>query len=477
MSVLNTNHIPLFGSSGDYYAQARFTYEKDPINQTIKVTVNGVRAYSKYGWNFGTNVTVWLASDSKGTDKVPKPCKIDASGSRYYEGWLPKKSEHPDGYEPISVSKTFKYNADGSLPKIYLHIEASNPNVLYISAGTYHSVYVSITKNIGTTTYFTELDVRPPTITFKAQARGVENSKATVQFYATSNAVVDMWQYNIDSGNNTAITVDTDYKCKSTTVKNLTFTRHTVKVRGRRKYNRVWSPWVSYVFDCRLPNVTNALLVGNSINTGNLSYDSTTYKDIPCQCAVVSEDSTKTYLRWTDHPITTQKLAKVVTVVNNSNLLYLLKVRRKDHTAFVTQRVLRCDTKKPTLSIESGPTQVGSNIQITVKSDAICKNWVATLNNTTQKTSDTQGTSKTFIFENVSSGDNNVITISATKVSNNVLGTTTTERFTVESGAYIFDGDRWTDAQVYVYSSNQNKWMLAKVLVYKNGKWIETKNN
>lgn len=469
MSVLNTNHIPLFG--GDYYAQARFTYTKDPINKQLTVKVNGVRAYSKYGWNFGTDVTVWLASDSKGTGKVSTSCKIDASGSRYYEGWLPKS-----GYKEISVSKTFKYNADGSLPKIYLHIEASNPNVLYISAGTYHSVYVSVTKNIGTTTYFTELDVRPPTITFNAQARGVENSKATVQFYATSSAVVDMWQYNIDGGNNTAIAVATDYTCNSTTVKNLTFTRHTVKIRGRRKYNGVWSSWVSYVFDCRLPSVTNASLTGNSINTGNLTYESTTFNDIKCQYCLVSKDGGTVYARWTDHP-NAQKLTKTLTVKNNSYASYLLRVRRKDHSAFFTQRELACDTKKPTLSIESGPTQVGPNIQVTVTSDAICKNWVATLNNTIQKTSDTQGTSKTFIFENVASGDNNIITISATKVSNNVLGTTTTERFTVESGAYIFDGDRWTDAQVYVYSSTQSKWMLAKVLVYKNGKWIETKNN
>jgi hypothetical protein len=470
MGTLNTNSIPLFG--GEYYAQARFTYEKDPINRTIKVTVNGVRAYSKYGWNFRSDVKVWLATDSKGSGKVSGSTTIESSGSRYYEGWLPKPVDGKASYKSISVSKTFKYNSDGSLPNIYLHIESANPNVLYISAGTYHSVHVSITKNIGTTTYLDTLDVRKPTITFEPKSLEVVDKKVKLTFYGTSGYKIDSWQYKIGNGSATSMSVKDDYNSALKAVTNLSFTRHTVYIRGRRKYNHVWSDWVSKEFDCRLPDISNLTLTPKSVNTAELNYNTTA--DYDCQYRLYGPPNSGINTGWLKYQGPNKNLDKLLTVLNNQQATYTFNLKRVDNGAFVQTRTINCDTQLPTLNITSVVTS-GSSAVVTVTSNVPCKDWTIFLNGIKQpKVISTAQTSLNFTINNLIIGNNNTIKVTAVKVSNGLLGSVTRNAIKVTPGVIINTPDGITNATVYIYDDKQ--WKVARPYVFvEDLGWQQTK--
>ncbi len=144
--TVDSNHIKLF--NGDFYAQVKVSATKDLAKKEYTVKVEGIRAYSKYEWNFGQRVTAWLGTDKSGSEKVKCPSSgyvsVASSGSNKYRGWIPQ-SEYSS---KLSFSKTYKAKSDGTCPPVYLFFEDYNPDVLYVSAGVHVSPYVSYTGDI-----------------------------------------------------------------------------------------------------------------------------------------------------------------------------------------------------------------------------------------------------------------------------------------------------------------------------------------
>ena len=69
---IQTNEVPLFNTSqyknGKFYCTAKISYSIDKISRTYTVTIDGVRGYCYYRWNFAQNIIMWLSSNSDGSN-------------------------------------------------------------------------------------------------------------------------------------------------------------------------------------------------------------------------------------------------------------------------------------------------------------------------------------------------------------------------------------------------------------------------
>ena len=460
--TITTSPQALFGSGGEYKVEATLSYTKDPINKKLTVTIDKVRAYSKYGWDFKTNIEVWLSTNSdKPNDSYCSYTSIAASGSNSYTGWLPKDGK----YVNIGLSRTYNYNDDGTLPSIYVKVRGYNGNVKWLSTGQWVSANTSLNTNIGNTTYLETLDVRAPTVSIHPQSRGVINSKATVQFYGSSAYAIDSWQYKIDSGSANSISVKDDNNSNSLTLSDLTFTRHTVEIRGRRKYNHKWSSWESYVFDCRLPDLSDLSLTPLTTNTATLKFTSTSDFDRQYQLHGVSGTGINT--GWVNVSDNTTQVT--VNVCNNILSNYTFKLQRKDHSQFVQTRTLDCDTRAPVLTVSS-VTVTGLSVTITVTSDVTCSNWIINLGgNIPPRTSLLSGTVCTFTIDGLTPNVNYTANITATKVSNNITGTVTYSGIKATPGAWIKTPSGYKAATVYIYNDIKKDWDIALPHIYVDG--------
>lgn len=327
-----TNSIPLFASSGDYHAEAKLSYTKNEANRTFTVTVEGVRAYCKYGWNFRSNITVWLGSSSNGSDKVQTTGTISSSGSNTYKGWLPKS-----GYSSIKVSKTFSYNDDGSVPTVHLYLNAYNSSVKWIKAGKSTPVNVTYSGNI--TSEIKKIgpkDVTPPNINVWANGCNAQS----VSWGCSSNTSIGEWQYRLDGGRWTKFGSSGNLSYGSVSTKP---GWHSIEVCGIKSSNGKWGYSSKITYDTSLPNITSHSLWPTASNKATLSFKSN-YK-VDYRVTASGYDS-----GWTNGLAANKSPSKMINIVNNRDLTYTLTVRRSDNHTLTKSVSMWVDSRIPSIS-------------------------------------------------------------------------------------------------------------------------------
>ena len=137
--LIATNIIQLFGSGGDYHAEAKLSYVNNG-DRTFTVTIEGIRAYCKYGWNFSSAISTWWDTKYNGWTASTYSGTIGSSGSNTYTGWLPS-----NGYHSVNISKTFNYN-DNRFDLNTSNLELITPD---------YAAGISITVTTGFSTAYT----------------------------------------------------------------------------------------------------------------------------------------------------------------------------------------------------------------------------------------------------------------------------------------------------------------------------------
>lgn len=327
-----TNSIPLFSSSGDYHAEAKLSYSKNENNRTFTVTVEGVAAYCKYGWNFRSNMTIWLANSSNGNGKVSNTGTIANSGSNSYKGWLPKS-----GYANITVSKTFNYNDDGSVPTVYFYLNAYNSSVKWISAGKSTPVNVTYSGNISSEIpSIGPKDVDPPTVT--SSYNGADSS--AIYWTAKSNVKCSEWQYRVDSG---AWRVFGAAGNSASGGVNVRPGKHYVEICGKKASNGKWGYAKTLSYDTTLPSISSQSITVNGSNKGVLNFTSN-YK---CDYILTASGYSS---GWIKGQAANSNPKKSISLVNNKELNYTLTVRRSDNTSLSSSVNIGVDSRIPNIS-------------------------------------------------------------------------------------------------------------------------------
>ena len=169
---IKTNEVPLFNTSeyknGKFYCTAKISYSIDKINRRYTVTIEGVRGYCYYRWNFAQNISMWLSSKSDGSNSTKSSFKFAAPG-KIKNGAINGKPYIPDNFGYPSgvtkLSKTFSYNKDGTPKPCYFYLRDYNLSIYNVVNGKTTYADVSVLKDIST--YIPSIpadDARPPVI-------------------------------------------------------------------------------------------------------------------------------------------------------------------------------------------------------------------------------------------------------------------------------------------------------------------------
>lgn len=333
----DTNTIALFASSGDFHGQIQLSASRNIVNNTFTVTVDGVRAYCKYGWNFATNVEVRLATDSSGSGAVSDTGKISSSGSNSYKGWLPKS-----GYSNTATcSKTFNANADGTCPAVYLYARFYNNSVYWINAGKSVAVSTTYHANIGSAVQSDaggQIDRSGPTVSI---SKGTE-AVTSISFSGSSNVDCDQWQYQLDGGTWTLC----DWGTGKGSSKTLTVTEgsHNVRLWARRTYNHIGGYSGYAYYDTTRPTISDFSMTPTSSTTATVRFKCN--KD--CNWYLEGPDGT-TLTSWSFAVSANTQVSSSVTVSSTSGT-YTLHVRRTSNSSLTRTATTTCDTVLPTVN-------------------------------------------------------------------------------------------------------------------------------
>lgn len=350
-----TNHIPLFGSSGDFYAQAEINVTKDVAKKQFTVTVNGIAAYSKYGWNFTTHLTASLANNSSGSGEVSDTGSISPSGYNSYTGWLPSK-----GYNnSASVSKTFNYNSDGTIPDVYLKFTAYNGTVYYISGGynvkvstSYHdNIKADIKNAIG------ELDVSAADFSLEKTLENSTKIGFKTKLNSKNTNSPTKWHIKVDGSSFTVVSssnIEKSYNVINST--------HVIEVQSENKYGTK-SAWKKLNYDTILPTIDSKDLIPISVNKAILQYDCSH----DCNWSLSSSNM--------DTVTGTGKIVNTeVTVASDIYQLYTLTLTRKDNSNLSTSTNIYCNTIIPKLTCDVSTVADALHVKVT-SNNVPCKDW------------------------------------------------------------------------------------------------------
>ena len=452
--TVNTTSKPLFG--GTFYAQAQISVSKDPKNKKFTVKVDGIRAYCNKGWNFTTHLSVRLATDSSGSGAVSDTGSITRSYSDRYKGWLPKSGYSSDA----TVSKTFNYNSNGTMPAVYLYIRAYNGSIKYLSAGTYVALDSQYHANISSLIKdnYGNLDVSAPTfnLTKSSETIGVIGFSTSV----TNSYKVNLWQVGIDSKTS-------NYEYTGETGISKTYNKngaHTIYVRARNSYNNVWSDWKSVACDSRQPNINNFSLTPTASNKAKVNFTS----DYDCYWKITG---TNLDSGWKG-PVTAKNSPDTeITVRNNVNESYTLNVKRSYNENLTNSSSIYCNTVLPVLTINKIST-TGAQMKIDVSASVKCKDWTVKLipkqgSIIEEVISDFDDNDKAIIIVNdLQMNVPYTITITATSVSNNLSNSTSHYNITCVGCVRLGDDDEVKLASIQIYDINKKAFLGAVPYVY-----------
>lgn len=133
-----TNSIPLFNTgiyqNGKFYCAAKLSVKVDTQKRQYTVTLDGVRGYSYYRWNFMQHITTWLNNSDatpiverdKRTFSFPAPGKI-SNGDINDKPYIPENYGYPANVNKLS--KTFNYKADGTPEDCYFYLRDYNLSI------------------------------------------------------------------------------------------------------------------------------------------------------------------------------------------------------------------------------------------------------------------------------------------------------------------------------------------------------------
>lgn len=445
-TTVQTSHIPLF--NGDYFAECQVSWSTNTQNRTITVTIDGFRRYSKYEWNFSSDITLRISNSQSGTGAQEVTGATGfPNGGKVTTGYWPKS-----GFDnSLHVSKVFNYNSDGTVPDIWIYIRNQNYSVEWISQGTHHGW--DINGNVNIKSKISAISAISPTI---QMTKGSFNATSVNWTAKCTNGInCDRWEYKVDNG---SWNVYSSSNTTSTTGRaNVSSKVITVYVRARRTGSSTYSNTVSQQYDCTIPPIYNAKISPNSSTIGILSFTSS-YN--------VQYYLDNNYLGTVNKNTNPNKS---VSLKNNSLSNYTLKIARTDNTAITNSTTIsNVDSRVPRITVSYNIT--GTTCTVTATADSTCNNWYYTLDGVRYNLPSGSRSSITFTIKNMIVNHTYTLIVYATRTSSGLQGSSTPVYPEPKGCIRIFDGGSSKAASVYIWIPSRG-WVAAIPYVWDDGEW------
>lgn len=279
---------------------------------------------------------------------------------------------------------------------------------------------------------------------------------------AYTDVACDEWKYSLDGGPEYYYSSN---EWSSPGTLGVSSDIHRVYVTAHRK-NGKWGTSNTVWWDCRIPNIVNPGISVTGVNSGVLYF----YTDY----------SVNYYINNVYLGTGSGNLSANVSLQNNTNTGYELKITRTENTDIINTYMVYADTTYANIILQT--TVVGTTIQYSAYSNTNCRDWYMELSWT-----DTGGVLHKDIirpqtavstFWNGTLLDKDIDTVYtlqvfATKSSNNVFSSSNTISAQPEACLHLFDNENnpkiavpyiyiegrgWTKASPHIWKNTDNKW-------------------
>ena len=328
-----SNTIKIFKGAGTFYAKAKVTCTQNIEDRKFTVKIDGVKGHCNVGWNFDQHIELWIADNKAGNNCNKATGKIGSSGSNSYTGWMPR-----NGYGGPSVSKTFKYNDDGTVPPVWIYFKSYNDYIYHISADSMTSTGVSFKENISSNIPKIQAkDNRAPKLTLN----DVKTDKGKIKWDVSSDLSISKWEYKLNNNGYSRYKENT--KNGSYELDKLGNNKHTIRIKGTRENGK--SDTVEFTRDIGLPKISNIKTELTSDHSFKLSFDCDINKN-KIEHRVLKGDNV--ILKYAEGKGNSSIVSS--NLIKNINQDLTLEVRIRDNTSLKNSKNFRIDTLIPTLN-------------------------------------------------------------------------------------------------------------------------------
>ena len=274
--LIRTNEIPLFNTgkykNGKFYCEAKLSYTIDRSTRTYTITVEGVKGYCYYRWNFAQNISMKLSSYANYSSSSTKEFKFPAPG-KVSNGAINGKPYIPDDYGyPLSVTKlvkTFNYNLDGTPALAYFYLQDYNTQVQNVVDGKWG--YVNVIANTLISDKIPNIEPADLTLA-ELKEKDYKEEGNYVSFTLESTADISKWQCKINGKDMSSYGTGGSRKYMFGAWVNANTTGNII-VTATKKSNKKTTTWEK-TYDVRIPNITAKVDI-SEINKGIVTIGST----------------------------------------------------------------------------------------------------------------------------------------------------------------------------------------------------------
>lgn len=283
-----------------------------------------------------------------------------------------------------------------------------------------------------------------------------------ISWTASANETCTEWQYSLDSQAWVAYAGSTT---ATSGALNVSSAIHNVTIRGKG-IGGLWGYSNNLVWDCRIPNIENAVIKVTGDTQGTLSFRTDYNVKYYFNNVYLGQDS--------------GNINVPVTLSSNISKGYSLRLERVENTAIQNSTTVVGDTTAAKVSLEM--SVIGTDVTFTAASDVSCENWQLVQEWTDSsgshveivKTSADVKTTWKDIVKDLTVNVSYTYYVKVVKTSNSTSAESNRvtvvpkgcvkifhpEGTPITAGVYVFNNGSWRVAQPYVWS--EGAWHISK---------------
>ena len=417
---------------------------------TLKLgTVNGLCTDGDRVRGYGKPISTYLQINgtNSGSVTVRKVVGVTGSGKTY-----PIRSQ--------MTNYTFTFSSAVSVPA------GSSASIKIKTPSSSNGLVLGFDGNSGlTVTYQNIPNIQPAPQNVRISC--TDFTSTTISWKVTTSSSATSCRVYLDGGLKT--TVGMSGNQATGTLTGVSSTTHSIKAEAMN-VNSSWVGSNTVNVDCTIPPINNLRVVPTSSNKGVLHFTSTYNVDYTLTGSDGVQYASGNVGKNQDPSVT-------ISLKNNSNISYTLKIARTDNTKITNSKSTgNVDTRVAKITLSG--TAEGILFNFTATADYSCKNWYYVLQDTVTGNQNIASyntgvtTTTKYTLDELVPQRNYRLYVYATTNSSGLIATSNVINFKVNGCGRVYDGGKEKVVTVYIYDSTAQQWKQYVPYVWNGNEWV-----
>ena len=412
-------------------------------------TVNGLCTAGDRVRGYGNPISTHLEINgtNSGNVTVTKVVNVTGSGETY-----PIRSQ--------MTNYTFTFSPAASVPA------GSSASIKIQTPSSSNGLVLGFDGNPGlTVTYQNIPNIQPAPQNVRISC--TDFTATTISWKVTTGSAATSCKVYLDGSLKTTVKMSGNQA--TGTLTGVSSTTHSIRAEAMN-VNSSWVGSNTVNVDCTIPPINNLGVVPTSSNKGVLHFTST----YNVNYILTGSDG----VQYASGKVNKNQDPNVtISLKNNSNISYTLKIARTDNTKITNSKSTgNVDTRVATITLSG--TAEGILFNFTASANYSCKNWYYVLqdtvtgNQTTLNYNIGVATSTKYTLNGLVPQRNYKLYVYATTNSSGLLATSNTITFKVNGCGRVYDEGKEKVVTVYIYDSTAQQWKQYVPYVWNGNEWV-----